>query len=233
MRFLVAAALMALASGCASVPGAAPQKDPWESLNRGTYEFNDSLDRLAFKPVARFYADVVPGFAQEGVYNFFENVYDVNTGLNNLLQGKFAEGASDLARFAVNTVMGIGGLWDLATPMGLEKRQEDFGQTLGWWGVPPGPYLVLPFLGPSTVRDAAGRVVDPNYAYSRQISDIVVRNSIFALDTIRTRAGYLKAGKIVDEAAAIDPYSFTRDAWLQRRRNQVFDGRPPRDPEDE
>ena len=138
----------------------------------------------------------------------------------------------DLARFAVNSVMGIGGLWDVATPMGLEKHHEDFGQTLGRWGVPPGPYFVIPFLGPSTLRDAPARFVDPNYAYNRQISDIALRNSLFGLDTVRTRADLLKAGKIRDEAA-LDPYSFTRDAWLQRRRNQVYDGRPPRDPEDD
>ncbi len=233
MRALAAVALVALASGCASVPGGAPPKDPWERFNRGTYEFNESLDRQALKPVARFYADTVPGFAQEGVVNFFENVRDFSSGLNNLLQGKVPEGASDLARVAVNSVMGIGGLWDLATPMGLEKRHEDFGQTLGWWGVPSGPYLVLPFLGPSTVRDALSRWVDPEFAYSRRISDIAVRNSMYALDAVRTRAGLLKAEKILDEAAAIDRYSFTRDAWLQRRQNQVYDGRPPRDPEDE
>ncbi len=169
---------------------------------------------------------------QAGVTNFFENISDLNVGLNNLLQGKFAEGASDLGRLVVNSTLGILGLWDVATPMGLEKHNEDFGQTLGAWGVPPGPYFVIPLLGPSTVRDAPARYVDPSFAYNRAINDIAWRNSLFGLDTVRTRADLLKAEKIRDEAA-LDPYSFTRDAWLQRRRNQVFDGRPPRDPEDE
>jgi phospholipid-binding lipoprotein MlaA len=129
-------------------------------------------------------------------------------------------------------VVGIGGLWDVATPMGLEKHDEDFGQTLGWWGVPPGPYFVIPLLGPSTLRDAPARWVDPSYGYNRQISDVALRNSLYGLDIVRTRAGLLKAEKILDEAA-LDRYSFTRDAWLQRRRHHVYDGRPPRDPEDE
>lgn len=232
MRVLVAVFLAVLASGCASVPGQGNPRDPWEEYNRSAYALNDAFDRAAFKPVAEVYANGTPDFLREGVANFFENIYDINTGINNILQGKVADGVGDLARFAVNSVMGIGGLWDVATPMGLEKHHEDFGQTLGRWGVPPGPYFVIPFLGPSTLRDAPARFVDPNYAYNRQISDIALRNSLFGLDTVRTRADLLKAGKIRDEAA-LDPYSFTRDAWLQRRRNQVYDGRPPRDPEDD
>ncbi len=132
----------------------------------------------------------------------------------------------------MNSVFGIAGLWDVATPMGLEKHNEDFGQTLGVWGVPSGPYFIIPFLGPSTLRDAPARYVDPSFAYNRGIDEIAVRNSLYALDIVRTRAGLLKAEKIVDEAA-LDKYSFTRDAWLQRRRHLVFDGRPPRDPDEE
>ena len=232
MRVLVAVFLAVLASGCASVSGQGNPRDPWEEYNRSAYAFNDAFDRAAFKPVVEVYVNGTLDFLREGVANFFENIYDINTGINNILQGKVADGVGDLARFAVNSVMGIGGLWDVATPMGLEKHHEDFGQTLGRWGVPPGPYFVIPFLGPSTLRDAPARFVDPNYAYNRQISDIALRNSLFGLDTVRTRADLLKAGKIRDEAA-LDPYSFTRDAWLQRRRNQVYDGRPPRDPEDD
>jgi len=152
--------------------------------------------------------------------------------LNNLLQGKFAEGAADLARFTVNSVVGIAGLWDVATPMGLEKHDEDFGQTLGWWGVPPGPYFIIPLLGPSTLRDAPARWVDPSYGYNRQISDIAVRNSLYGLDVVQTRAGLFKAEKVLDEAA-LDRYSFMRDAWLQRRRSHVYDGSPPREPEED
>jgi phospholipid-binding lipoprotein MlaA len=223
---------MALASGCATVSGPPHPEDPWERYNRAAYEFNDSIDRAVLKPVAQAYAEAVPAFAQEGVTNFFENLQDIGTGLNNLLQGKFAQGASDLARVAVNSVVGIAGLWDVASPMGLDKHSEDFGQTLGVWGVPPGPYFIIPFLGPSTLRDAPARYVDPSFAYNRGIDEIALRNSLFGLDLVRTRAGLLKVEKIVDEAA-LDRYSFTRDAWLQRRRHLVYDGSPPREPEDE
>lgn len=232
MRAAAAVALLLLATGCATVGGKPADKDPWERLNRGTFEFNDGVDRIVLKPMAQSYVEGVPEFAQEGVANFFDNLQDVGTGLNNLLQGKFADGAGDLARFAVNSVVGIGGLWDVATPMGLEKHSEDFGQTLGRWGVPPGPYLVLPILGPSTLRDAPARWVDSNVSYSQQIGDVGLRNSLYGLDAVRSRAGFLKAEKIVDEAA-LDRYTFSRDAWLQRRRSHVHDGRPPRDPEDE
>lgn len=232
MRSLLAVALLALVSGCASLGTQPNPADPWERFNRGSYAFNDAVDRNVLKPVAQTYVEGMPAFAQEGVSNFFDNLQDLGTGANNLLQGKFVEGASDLARFAVNSVVGIGGLWDVATPMGLEKHDEDFGQTLGWWGVPPGPYFVIPLLGPSTLRDAPARWVDPSYAYNRQISDVALRNSLYGLDIVSTRAGLLKAEKILDEAA-LDRYSFTRDAWLQRRRHHVYDGRPLRDPEDQ
>ena len=232
MRALLALAAMAVVSGCATVNGPPHRQDPWEVYNRSMYDFNDAVDRGVLKPVARVYLEGMPDFVQEGVGNFFGNLQDIGTGLNNLLQGKFADGTKDLGRFAVNSVVGIGGLWDVATPMGLEKHDEDFGQTLGWWGVPPGPYFVIPLLGPSTLRDAPARWVDPSYGYNRQISDIAVRNSLYGLDVVQTRAGLFKAERVLDEAA-LDKYSFTRDAWLQRRRSHVFDGRPPRDPEDE
>jgi phospholipid-binding lipoprotein MlaA len=196
------------------------------------YAVNDSLDQAVLKPVAQTYRDGMPDFAQEGISNFFGNLQDVGTGLNNLLQGKWAEGASDLGRFAFNSVVGIGGLWDVATPLGLEKHTEDFGQTLGWWGMPPGPYFVIPFLGPSTLRDAPARWVDPSFAYNRGIDQIALRNTLYGLDVVRTRADALKAEKVLDEAA-LDKYTFLRDAWLQRRRNHVYDGSPPRDPDDE
>jgi phospholipid-binding lipoprotein MlaA len=166
------------------------------------------------------------------VSNFFDNLQDLSTGLNNLLQGKFTQGAGDLGRLVVNSTIGILGLWDVATPMGLEKHNEDFGQTLGWWGVPPGPFFVIPVFGLSTLRDAPARYVDPSFAYNRQIGDVAARNSLYGLDVVRTRSHLLKAEKVLDEAA-LDKYSFTRDAWLQRRRNMVFDGKPPKDPDDE
>jgi phospholipid-binding lipoprotein MlaA len=218
----------ALIGGCA---GTNP-RDPWEGWNRPVHEFNDSLDRNILKPVAEGYREVTPGFAQTGVSNFLDNLNDLGTGLNNIAQGKVANGLSDLGRFGFNSVVGIFGLWDVATPLGLEKHNEDFGQTLGWWGVPSGPYFVIPFLGPSTARDAPARVVDPSFAYNRWIEPEGLRFFLFGLDVVRTRAQLLQAERIVEEAA-LDRYSFIRDAWMQRRRNLVHDGRPPKLTDDE
>jgi phospholipid-binding lipoprotein MlaA len=231
-KALLASAALLVASGCATTSGTPNPKDPWEGYNRPMYEFNDTVDKAVLKPISQGYQKVTPDFVQQGVSNFFENLQDLGTGLNNLLQGKLTEGAGDLGRLVVNSTIGILGLWDVATPMGLEKHHEDFGQTLGWWGVPPGPYFIIPLLGPSTLRDAPARYVDPSFAYNRGIDDVAARNSLFGLDVVRTRANLLKAEKVLDEAA-LDRYSFTRDAWLQRRRNMVFDGKPPKDPDDE
>ena len=230
MKIFAALAFLLLASGCATVSGPTNPRDPWESYNRGMFEVNDRIDQAVLKPVAKGYEEVVPRFARAGVNNFFENLFDVGTGLNNLLQAKPAQGANDLARFAVNSVIGILGLWDVATPMGLEKHDEDFGQTLAVWGVPSGPYFVIPLLGPSTARDAPARYVDSWFSFNGYVEDIAVRNSLYGLDAVRTRANLLKAGKILDEAA-LDRYQFVRDSWLQRRRSQIYDGNPPRDPE--
>jgi phospholipid-binding lipoprotein MlaA len=232
MKITASLALLLLASGCATVSGPTSPKDPWESYNRGMFEVNDTLDHAVLKPVAQGYEAVTPAFVRAGLNNFFENLYDVGTGLNNILQGKPAQGAGDLARFAVNSVIGILGLWDVATPMGLEKHEEDFGQTLAVWGVPSGPYFIIPLLGPSTVRDAPARYVDPSILYYRGIDDIATRYTVYGVDTVRTRANVLKAEKILDEAA-LDKYLFVRDSWLQRRRNQIYDGNPPKEPDDE
>lgn len=231
MKTYLALAALAMAAGCASVPGQPNPKDPWESYNRGMFEINDSLDRTLLKPVAQGYDRAVPGFAQSGVANFFGNLNDVGTGLNNVLQGKVVAGLSDLGRFGFNTVFGIAGLWDVATPLGLEKHNEDFGQTLGWWGMPPGPYFVIPLFGPSTLRDAPARYVDPTFFQSRWIDSDAISFTLFTLDIVRSRASVLGAEKVLEEAA-LDKYSFTRDAWLQRRRNMVFDGKPPKDADD-
>jgi phospholipid-binding lipoprotein MlaA len=231
-KALLAIASLLVASGCATTSGTPNPKDPWEGYNRSVYEFNDTVDKAVLKPISQGYQKVTPGFVQQGVGNFFDNLQDLGTGLNNLLQGKFTRGAGDLGRLVVNSTIGILGLWDVATPMGLEKHNEDFGQTLGWWGVPPGPYFIIPLFGPSTLRDAPARYVDPSFAYNRGIGDVAVRNSLYGLDIVRTRANLLKAEKVLDEAA-LDKYSFTRDAWLQRRRNMVFDGKPPKDPDDD
>jgi phospholipid-binding lipoprotein MlaA len=225
-RLVATLALAALAGGCATTGEGNPQ-DPWEGLNRKTYAFNDALDRAVMKPVAEGYVKVVPGFAREGVNNFFDNLEDVGTGLNNILQGKPKEGASDLGRFVVNSVIGVFGLWDVATPLGLEKHYEDFGQTLGVWGMQPGPYLMLPFLGPSSARDAPARAVDPSWYYSEAVSPEGLYWGLWGLDKVRIRANLFKAEGVLEEAA-LDKYSFLRDGWLQRRRSQVYDGNPPR-----
>ena len=223
--------LAALLAGCATT-GERDPKDPWEGFNRKSFAFNEKLDEAVLKPAAKGYVKVVPAFAREGVNNFFDNLEDVGTGLNNFLQGKPKEGASDLGRFLVNTVVGVFGLWDIATPLGLEKHYEDFGQTLGVWGVRSGPYLVIPLLGPSTARDAPAKVVDPSWYYSGAIDNNTIYWSLWGLDKVRIRANLFQSEKLLDEAA-LDKYTFLRDAWLQRRRSMVFDGNPPRLKDDE
>jgi len=226
MRFLAPLFFAALLSGCATT-GERDPKDPWEGFNRGSFAFNEAVDSAVLKPVARGYQAVIPAFMREGVNNFYDNLEDIGTGLNNILQGKPMEGASDLGRFVVNSVFGIFGLWDIATPLGMEKHYEDFGQTLGVWGLQSGPYFVIPLLGPSSARDAPARVIDPQWYWPKFIERDRVYWSVFALDKIRQRANLLQSEKIIDDAA-LDKYTFIRDAWLQRRRNQVFDGSPPR-----
>ena len=216
---------MRFASGCATT-GENP-RDPWEGFNRKSYAFNDAIDRAVLKPLAEGYQEGVPAPAREGVNNFFGNLEDVGTSLNNFLQGKPAEGFSDAGRVVINTVFGFFGLWDLATPLGLEKHYEDFGQTLGVWGVQSGPYLVIPFLGPSTARDAPAKAVDPSWYYSNAVDSSGVYWGLWSLDKVRERANLLKAEGVMAEAA-LDKYSFIRDSWLQRRRSQVYDGSPPR-----
>lgn len=224
MRSLLALCALALASACATT-GSDP-RDPWESLNRKTYAFNDALDRAFVKPAAETYVKVAPPYVRGRVNDFFGNIADLGTGLNDFLQGKPREGINDFGRVIVNTTFGVAGFWDVASRLGVEKRDEDFGQTLGVWGVPPGPYFVIPFLGPSTARDAPARAADPSWYYSRAIDDDLVYWSLWSLDAVRARANLLKASAILEQAA-LDPYVFTRDAWLQRRRNQVYDGAPP------
>lgn len=216
--------LAALAAGCATTRD---NPDPWEGLNRKTHALNDTLDRAVLKPVAQGYVKVVPSFAREGVSNFFANLEDIGTGLNQFLQGKPREGAGDLGRFVINTTLGVFGLWDVATPMGLEKHYEDFGQTLGVWGFQPGPYLVLPFMGPSTLRDAPARAVDPSWYYMGEINPERLYWSVWFLEKVNVRSHLLQSESVLKEAA-LDEYSFIRDAWLQRRRSQVYDGSPPR-----
>jgi phospholipid-binding lipoprotein MlaA len=225
---LVAAAVL---GGCATVANPNPA-DPLESLNRGTQKFNDALDDAILKPVATAYRDVVPAPVRQGVTNFFGNLGDVWSAANHVLQGKPEPALNMTLRVGVNTVFGLAGVLDPATEMGLERQSEDFGQTLGRWGVGPGPYLVLPLLGPSTLRDAFGRPLDMA-ATSVSVFD-VNGGELFAataLDLINGRTNLLGASRMLDEIA-LDRYSFLRDGYLARRLNLVYDGNPPQPPQE-
>lgn len=214
-----------LLTACASGP-MANRADPLEPFNRSVFSFNDFADRTVLKPVATAYRDVTPDLVQRGVRNFFGNLEDAWSFVNNLLQLKGEGAASSLMRFSVNTVFGLGGILDLASEAGLERFPEDFGQTLGHWGVGPGPYIVLPLLGPSTLRDTVALPVDIRGDLVAQTQDVTTRNTLLGLRIVDKRASFLKAESVVD-GAALDKYSFIRDAYLQRRRNAVYDGNPP------
>mgnify|MGYP002144306688 CR=1 FL=1 len=204
--------------------------DPWEPFNRKVFDFNESLDQAVIKPVANTYQRVTPRLVQTGLRNFFGNLRDLWSTVNLFLQFKPKAGLEMGTRVLVNSTLGIYGLVDLASPMGLERYSEDFGQTLGRWGVGSGPYLVMPVLGPSTLRDASSYVlVDRNGDPIKEINPIAHRNVAQGLKVVDQRARLLSATNTVD-AIAFDRYSFVRDAYLQRRRFQIYDGNPP--PED-
>lgn len=216
--------LLSLA-GCASGPNANP-RDPWESFNRGVYNFNDAVDTAVLKPVATAYRDVTPAPVRRGVGNFFGNLEDAWSFVNNALQLKGQAAIESLTRFGVNTFFGLGGVLDVATEMNIEKHTKDFGLTLGHWGVAPGPYLVLPLLGPSTLRDTVALPVDLQGDLVSSITHVPTRNTATVLRAVDNRAGLLKTTAMLEEAA-LDKYTFTRDAFLQRRRSTIFDGNPP------
>ncbi|MGC1172764.1 MlaA family lipoprotein [Polaromonas sp.] len=204
---------LALLQGCATGPN---PRDPFEPFNRSVTRFNDGLDEAIVKPVAQAYQGVVPSPVRTGVNNFFGNLSDVWSFVNNVLQAKPQAAADSFMRVSVNTLIGLGGVLDWATPMGIERHREDFGKTLGRWGVATGPYLVLPVLGPSTVRDTAALVVDTKGDLVMQVDHVPTRNSLYVLRAVDLRASLLRAGEVLD-GAALDKYSFTRDAYLQRR----------------
>jgi phospholipid-binding lipoprotein MlaA len=209
--------------GCAT--GKDP-RDPLEPFNRGVYQFNEGVDRAVLKPVAQAYQKVIPEFVRFSVSNFFSNINDVIVGLNNLLQGKFTAAYADLGRVAINTTLGLGGLFDIASEAGIEKHNEDFGQTLGYWGVGNGPFLMLPLLGPSTGRDAVGSFVDHYADVVTYVDPVHNRNQLWGTRIVNRRAELLDASTVL-QTAALDPYEFLRDAYLQRRRNLIHDGSPP------
>lgn len=226
IRNLLALLLAFLMGGCATVDGPKDERDPFEGFNRGMYEFNDAFDRAILRPVATGYQKVTPGIIDRGITNVFSNLNDVVVLVNDVLQLKFGQAASDLSRIAWNSTVGVLGFFDVATALDLPKHNEDFGQTLGYWGVGPGPYLVLPFLGPSTVRDGTGILVDWQYDPLSYIEGTDARYGTIALYAVDTRADLLRASRVLEQAA-LDPYVFLRDAHLQRRQNLVYDGNPP------
>lgn len=202
-------------------------RDPYEGFNRRMYAVHETLDAALLKPVATGYDRAVPLPVKAGAGNFFSNIGEAWTGANNLLQGKPGDAGGDLARLLVNSTLGIFGLFDVASELGLEKHDEDFGQTLAVWGVGSGGYLFWPLIGPRTVRDTAGFAADVMVDPVGHLDSIRVRNSLRAVRLVDVRAGLLPADKVVDEAA-LDKYAYIRDAYLQRRNNQIYDGRPPR-----
>jgi phospholipid-binding lipoprotein MlaA len=228
-RTLLAVALVGVVAGCASTADRDP-RDPWEPLNRSVYRFNDKLDEYVARPVATGYRKAVPGEIRDRVRNFFANIGDVFIGVNNFLQGKFEDGVSDWARFAFNSTIGLLGIHDIATDMGYEKHDEDFGQTFGRWGAGPGPYLILPVLGSSTVRDGIGKGLDFYTDPINETDPWEARWGLVVLRLTQTRADLLDASRILEEAA-LDKYVFQRDAYLQRRRSLIYDGSPPREKE--
>ncbi len=229
-RLLLAGLALAgsMLGGCATAEVSNPSKDdPFEAVNRQVFAFNDTVDRYALRPVARAYDRVVPEVFQFVIGNVFSNLTDGYTAVNQLLQGKPRDAMQDLSRFVINSTWGMLGLGDVASSIGLRKHNEDFGQTLGVWGLPSGPYLVLPFLGPSTARDAPARFVDARFdPVWQDIADIGARNTAYGLRLIAIRANLLDAERTL-RGVTLDRYTLFRDGYLQRRRSAVYDGDPP------
>ena len=219
-KYVASITLVLAMTGCASTRN--PQ-DPFEQFNRTMFSFNDGLDRVALKPVATVYKNVLPSFVQTGIGNFFGNLADVWTSVNNLLQGKVEAGLNDFMRVAINSTLGFGGVLDIGSEAGLQKHREDFGQTLGVWGIKSGPYVVLPLLGSSTLRDTLATPIDFAADPVTYVHPTRVRNQATVLRLVDLRASVLVASSLVEDAA-IDRYEFIRDAYLQRRENSIHDG---------
>ena len=227
LRWRLACSVVALLllQGCASLRGPDPS-DPLEPLNRKVTVFNDVADDLVLRPVAVFYGQILPTVVRQGISNFFSNQSDVMSFFNSLAQLKLEAASKNAMRVAINTTVGLGGVIDWATEFRIDKHKEDFGQTLAFWGVSSGPYVVLPFFGPSTVRDSFGLWVDTKTDVNQQVSDIGARNTLTMLRLTDKRERYLSLSDAVKQAS-LDPYTFTRDAYLQKRLNDIYDGNPP------
>ncbi|MBI5275246.1 MAG: VacJ family lipoprotein [Burkholderiales bacterium] len=221
LKLLFLAALLAALAGCASMPHPNP-RDPWEPMNRHVMQFNEGVDAVLLKPVATFYREKVPPLVRTGVSNFFSNLSDVWSAANSLAQLKIQNAAENFMRFNVNMLFGVGGLIDVASELNIERHKEDFGQTLGRYGVPAGPYVVLPLLGPSTLRDALALGVDRRLD-GVQYMNPRWRNTFDVMKAIDTRANLLRVTAVLEDAA-LDKYSFVRDAHLQKRRAEVDSG---------
>jgi len=229
---------LSLLFGCLSLTGCSTlhlsaytqEKDPFEPFNRKVYALNDTVDQAVLKPVAQTYAKVMPAPAKTMVNNFFSNLDDVVVTANDLLQLKFVQACSDGGRVMVNSTIGVFGLLDVANR--LEKHNEDFGQTLGYWGLPSGPYLVIPFWGPSSVRDGTGLYADTFVSVISNTAHVPTRNTAWAVKSFNIRVNLLDQEQVMDDAI-IDRYSFLRDAYLMHRQSLVYDGNPPRRKYDE
>ncbi|MBE7366337.1 MlaA family lipoprotein [Ramlibacter pallidus] len=220
---LLLALTLAVLQGCATTGTQSASynpRDPWEPFNRGVTEFNEGVDRVLLKPTATFYRETVPPLVRTGVSNFFSNLGDAWSAVNSLLQFRLQDAEESVARFHINTFFGVFGIFDVASDLNIEKHREDFGQTLGRWGVPAGPYLVLPLLGPSTLRDTAALPVDWQGDLLRQVDPAGARNTLNAVRIVDRRSNLLRVSNVLDEAS-LDRYSFTRDAYLQRRRAEI------------
>jgi phospholipid-binding lipoprotein MlaA len=217
--------VVGLMAGCATVANP-DRRDPLESFNRGMFDFNTGVDRVVLKPVAKGYQAVVPQWARRGVGNFFNNLGDVWSAINNGLQARGQETGDSIGRVMVNTTLGLGGIIDVASDLGIDRHSTNFGSTLGRWGVYPGPYIVLPLLGPATLREVAALPVDQQGNMITHVPDEATRTGLTVLNVVDLRAQYLRAGEVVN-GAALDRYTFTREAYLQRQRNADYDGNPP------
>lgn len=229
LRVPAALAAAAFLFGCAATPS---KVDPLEPMNRVMYDVHDVVDTNVVKPLVQAYVDVVPQFLRTGVSNVFNNIDDLFSALNGLLQGKPEKAGNDLGRVLLNTTVGIGGLFDVASEEGIERGNEDFGQTFGVWGIGNGPYLFVPLFGPTTFRDGTGVLLRIAVGPVGFVPDVPLRNSLYGLGAVDLRAQALALGELVD-TAALDKYRFIRNAYLQRRRYLLYDGKPPEEPEDE
>jgi phospholipid-binding lipoprotein MlaA len=229
-RLSFALGIAMLLSACASTGGRI--NDPFEPVNRAMYAIHEPLDKNFFKPLAEAYIQVVPSPIRTAINNYFNNIDDLFSGINGLLQGKLDKAGNDFGRVTINSSMGLAGLIDIASDAGIPRGNEDFGQTFGYWGIPQGPYLFVPLFGPTTVRDGTGFVLRVLWSPTTEISDVAARNMIYGIGMVDARAEALNTTSLIDQAA-LDPYTFVRRAYLQRRQYEVYDGKPPPEKEEE